>query len=128
MNAKKITALLVVSIVISLSTIANNPVTATYSNVENTINGTIKEYTLFRLDTNEPTKKSVYKYDIDGNVQERIIYLWKGKDKGWKENEKLTYVYGEDKSTPVSLSLTQWDNKTKDWSSKSQTMDYSNIK
>lgn len=110
-----------------VSIFASNPLTVSYSNVENTSNGMIKENTVFSKETNEPKKRSIFKYDLDGNIQEKIVYQWGGKSKGWVADQKLTYTYGKDKSTPQYLSLTKWDNKAKSWSSDAKMIDYTDL-
>lgn len=126
MNAKKIILILLASIV-TLGASASEPLTTTYTNTIETKDGSVKEYTLFKTDTKEPLKKSSFSYDLNGNILEKVVYTWQGKNKGWEESQKLSYTYDESKSNkPVSLTLFVWDKKDKKWTN-SKMMDYSSI-
>lgn len=106
---------------------ANNPLVSSYSNIENTATGSKKEMISFRTDTNEPTKKAIYEYDLEGNIQEKTVYKWQGKNKGWVADQKLTYSYKNSNDKPESLTRTTWDPKANDWSNKSEVMNYNNF-
>lgn len=117
---------LVVGLFITVGLSAKNPETTTFSNVEVTATGSIKEFTTFTTETNEPVLRSTYKYDLAGNIQEKIVYSWKG-NKGWVGTQKLEYAYNESNpSKPSSLTFTKWDEKTNNWSTKSKKVEYDN--
>lgn len=114
----KLSIALLVSMLFSISIFASDPETTTYSNVQNTENGSIKEFTTFRANSNEPVQKSTYKYDLAGNIQEKTVYKWNG-DKGWVGSQKLEYEYDEaSPNKPVAMSFAEWDNKKNDWTAK----------
>ena len=126
MNAKRL-ILILVATMIALGISASEPLTTTYTNTIETKDGSIKEYTLFKNTTQEPLKKSSFTYDLNGNILEKVVFVWEGKNKGWVENQKLTYTYDENQSSkPLSLTLSVWDKKDKKWSN-SKTMDYTSI-
>lgn len=126
MNAKKMILIILASIV-ALGASASEPLTTTYTNTIETKDGSVKEYTLFKTETQEPLKKSSFSYDLNGNILEKVVYVWQGQNKGWEENQKLSYIYDESQSNkPVSLTLSLWDKKDKKWT-KTKVMDYTSI-
>lgn len=117
---------LLVGLFISVGVSAKNPETTTLSNIETTATGSIKEFTTFTKDTNEPIQRSLYKYDLSGNIQEKTVYAWADK-KGWIGVQKLEYSYHNDNfDKPASLTYTKWDAKTNNWSNKSKVVTYNN--
>lgn len=116
--------LLLVGLFFAVHTSAKKPETTTLSNVEVTANGTIKELTTFATDTSEPIQRSVYKYDLSGNIQEKVTYEWDGFN-GWVGLQKMEYAYDNVNSDkPASLTFTKWDSKRNDWSKDSKVVSY----
>lgn len=108
--------LLLIGLFFAVNLSAKKPETTTLSNVEVTANGTIKELTTFATETNEPMQRSVYKYDLSGNILEKVTYKWNGSN-GWLGLQKMEYAYDEQNSDkPASLTFAKWDNKKNDWS------------
>lgn len=113
-----------VGLFVTLSISAKNPETTTFSNVEVTATGSIKEFTTFATETNQPMQRSVYKYDLQGNIQEKVVYTWNG-DKGWTGVQKLEYAYDNPNvDKPTSLTHTKWDDKTNNWSKHTRVVAY----
>lgn len=108
--------LLVIGLFFAVNISAKKPETTTLSNVEVTASGTIKELTTFATETDEPMQRSVYKYDLSGNILEKITYKWAG-SKGWEGLQKMEYSYNEENTDkPVSLTFAKWNTKNNDWS------------
>lgn len=120
----RIVTLLVIGFFTCMSIAAKDPVITTYSNTETTEFGTMKEFTSFNVETQEPEKRTVYNYDFDGNITEKTIYVWGGKNNGWIGAQRLQYTYGDDKTKPLTLTFTVWDSKLNTWSNKSQIVNY----
>ena len=70
----KLSFLFLVGMLFSISIFASDPETTTYSNIQNTETGSIKEFTTFRANSTEPIQKSTYRYDLAGNIQEKVVY------------------------------------------------------
>lgn len=120
----RIVTLLVIGFFTCMSIVAKDPVITTYSNTETTEFGTMKEFTSFNVESQEPEKRTVYNYDFDGNITEKTIYVWGGKNNGWIGAQRLQYTYGDDKTKPLTLTFTVWDSKLNTWSNKSQIVNY----
>lgn len=115
---------LLVGLFISVGISAKNPETTTFSNIKTTATGSIKEFTTFTKDTNTPVQRSLYTYDLSGNIQEKTVYAW-NENNGWVGVQKLEYSYNDaDKDKPSALTYTKWDTKTNNWSNKSKTVTY----
>lgn len=116
---------LLIGLFITVGVSAKDPVTTTFSNIEMTASGSIKEFTTFTKDTNQPVQRSLYKYDLAGNIQEKIVYGWVD-NKGWIGIQKLEYTYeNENADKPSQLLYTKWDVRTNDWSNKTKKVTYS---
>lgn len=116
---------LLIGLFITVGVSAKNPETTTFSNIETTASGSIKEFTTFTKDTNQPVQRSLYKYDLAGNIQEKVVYGWIDK-KGWVGIQKLEYAYeNESADKPSQLIYTKWDARTNDWSNKTKKVTYS---
>lgn len=123
MKAKLILSVLL-GLFMSLSISAENPETTTFSNVKNTATGSVKEFTTFTKDNNTPVQRSLYSYDLAGNIQEKTVYAWDKKN-GWIGVQKLEYSYeNASQDKPSALTYTKWDAKANDWSSKSKKVTY----
>lgn len=120
----KIFLSLLIGLFITVGVSAKNPETTTFSNIETTASGSIKEFTTFTKDTNEPVQRSLYKYDLAGNIQEKVVYGWVNK-RGWIGVQKLEYNYANGNSDkPTELIYTKWDTNTNDWSNKTKKVKY----
>lgn len=120
----KLSIALLVSMLFSISIFASDPETTTYSNVQNTETGSIKEFTTFRANSNEPVQKSTYRYDLAGNIQEKTVYKWNG-DKGWVGTQKLEYEYDETSpNKPIAMNFSEWDGKKNDWTAKQKQITF----
>lgn len=115
MKAKNLFLLFVV-LFLSSSIYANTPETVTFSNVEKTENGCVKEFIFCDKSTNNPLTKTVYRYDAEDRMQEKATYEWND-SKGWIGVQKYDYIYDNDNNLPTPK-LTKWDNKTNDWAKK----------
>lgn len=123
MKTKLLSALLV-GMLFTVSIFANDPETTTYSNIQNTETGSVKEFTTFSKSTNEPMQKSTYRYDLAGNIQEKVVYKWNG-DKGWVGAQKLEYKYNETATDrPVGINFSEWDSKKNDWTAKQKSITF----
>lgn len=111
MKAKNLFSLLAV-LFLSASIYANTPETVTFSNVEKTESGCVKEFIFCDKSTSTPLTKTVYRYDAEERMQEKATYEWND-SKGWIGIQKYDYVY-DDNNRPTAR-LTKWNNKTNDW-------------
>lgn len=124
MKAKVLFSFLV-SVFFVVGVYAKAPETTTFSNIQNTENGSLKEFTTFKTNTSEPVQKSTYKYDLTGNILEKVVYVWTA-DKGWLGSQKLEYTYGEEyPDKPKTLSFREWNKQKSDWSEKQKVIMYS---
>ena len=95
---------------------ASNPETITFSNVEKTETGCVKEFLSCDKETNAPIAKTVYEYDSENRLLGKAIYNWDNAD-GWVGSKKYLYAYDEN-NQPITPFIVKWDKKTKNWSDK----------
>lgn len=117
----KLSFLFLVSMLFSISIFASDPETTTYSNIQNTETGSIKEFTTFRANSTVPVQKSTYRYDLAGNIQEKVVYKW-DLDQGWIGAQKLEYEYDQTSpNKPIAMNFSEWDARKKDWKTKQRS-------
>ncbi|NDV79379.1 DUF3836 domain-containing protein [Dysgonomonas sp. 511] len=97
---------------------ADSRETITFSNVEKTENGSVKEILHCNKYTNAPLLKTVYNYDADGRLLEKTLYEWNS-NMGWVGTQKYQYNYSEDNQL-LSPTFSKWDKKNKCWADKSK--------
>jgi len=102
---------------ITVNTFASNPETITFSNVEKTESGCVKEFLSCDKETNAPLSKTVYQYDAEDRLQEKATYEWNESRKEWLGIKKYLYSYDEN-NQPTTPVLLKWNKKTNDWSDK----------
>lgn len=117
MKARILISVLVVIFSVSLI-YAGNPKITTYTNIETTEGGTIKEYTFLDSKTLKPMKRAVYKYDATNIVQEKVTYNWSN-NYGWVEAQKYEYQYNNDNQL-ANIVYKLWDRNQKTWSNDSK--------
>lgn len=62
----------------------------------------------------EPVKQYRIKYNLNGDVSEKAIYVWSSGDGNWSESK--VYKYGYDSRNQLfELSFADWDNKKSEW-------------
>jgi len=61
----------------------------------------------------KPQKKIVFKYDQDGNLQERVSYRWDVSTKNWTPSAKHEYVINS--NTLEIISYTEWSESQQEW-------------
>ena len=115
---------IVTSILIAFLSIVNISAvesrTKVYTNAEVTEFGSIKEFTSYNPETSQAISKSVYQYDMKGNIQTKVLYKWDS-NVGWIGTQKYDYNYNNDKQI-VNLIYTEWDNNLNTWSTKSKQL------
>ncbi len=115
---------IVTSILIAFLSIVNisavEATTKVYTNAEVTEFGSIKEFTSYNPETSQAISKSVYQYDMKGNIQTKVLYKWDS-NVGWIGTQKYDYNYNNDKQI-VNLIYTEWDNNLNTWSTKSKQL------
>lgn len=112
MKAKNLFSLLAV-LFLSASIYANTPETVTFSNVEKTENGCVKEFIFCDKNTNSPLTKTVYQYDAEERMQEKATYQWDS-SKGWIGIQKHIYTY--DSNNLPTPNLVKWNRGNNNWS------------
>lgn len=96
---------------------ANDPETITFTNVEKTETGCVKEFLSCDKETNFPLSKTVYQYDAEDRIQEKATYDWDSNKKEWVGLRKHVYSYDEN-GQPTTPTVLKWNKKTKDWNNK----------
>lgn len=89
-----------------------------YSNVECNESEVKKELIVLDSKTSAPLNQNVYIYDVDGNIQEKVVSKWI-EDKGWVSTAKYEYTYNE-QGKVANLTYTKWDKKSDTWAADSQ--------
>lgn len=112
MKAKFIFSILLL-FCLSISINANTRETITFSNIEKTETGCVKEFLYCDKDTNAPLAKTIYNYDAEGRLLDKASYDWNG-SQGWVGTQKYLYSYGEN-NQPLTPTLIKWDKKNKCW-------------
>lgn len=116
MKAIILTSILTVLSLTNLT--AGNPKGRVLCNVENHAGGLTKEYIV--ADKNlRPESKAIFEYDANGALLSRVLYQWNAKKQNWTTIHRHKYEYNEDGQVN-KVSFTQWDNRLKAWSPKSQ--------
>lgn len=119
----KATILTTVFAAFVLSINVNAQEVKTYSNVETTELGTLKEYISVDSETLAPLAKEIYSYDAEGKIVEKVISKWNGSKLSWENVSKYEYTYGNADSDIVTLvAYTKWNKSNKVWSDESEFM------
>ena len=93
----------------------------TYSNVNETAQGSVKEYIVYDKSSSTPLRKNVYIEDINGQKISKATYKWI--DNNWSGIQKVNYKFNADNQTTV-LVYSKWDTKASDWSDKNEFFSY----
>lgn len=115
----KIVSIIAVILFSSTSIFAQDVVT--YSNINKTESGCVKEYIVYNKDSSAPIKKNVYVEDATGKKISKETYKWEKNN--WIGVQKVDYKFNEEKQTEV-LVYFKWNAKTNDWSDKAEFFSY----
>ena len=115
MKTKTLFSLLAI-LFFSANILAGTPETITFTNVEQTEEGCVKEFIFCDKNTNAPLTKTTYVYDATNRMMEKSTYEWMG-EKGWTGIQKYIYTYNAE-NQPQTPAMIRWDKKSNDWAKK----------
>ena len=93
----------------------------TYTNINKTEQGCVKEHIVFDKDSSSPLKKNVYVEDLNGQKISKASYKWTNNK--WVGVQKINYKFNADNQTTALVYL-KWDTKVSDWSEKGEFFSY----
>lgn len=118
---KTIILTLAIILGVSISSHAQGLKNVVYSNTEITESGEVNEYITYSTQLATPLQKHVYEKDNKGWTTTRTIYDWS--KNAWVAKSRTEYKYNKN-ATPATISHTDWDKNTKNWSDKSELIAY----
>lgn len=87
-----------------------------YTNTDRTDVGTVKECIAYNTHLSQPTSKTIYTYNENGDMISKVI--WKWIDGEWQTKSKSEFSYEDAKLLLVTH--TKWNNSTNNWAKDSQ--------
>ena len=64
-----------------------------------------------------PVKKNDFTYNPNGDISEKVSYIWDSKKEDWAFSTKMVYSYHADKKL-AQIAMMKWNAKKKNWERK----------